>query len=283
MVGLLGCDTTRPDQDDLLVVEAWLETGQALPPVRITSTLDVAAPLEPAPPQGDLRVQVEVGGRIHTYLPTLTDPLIYMPESQDTMRPGPGQTFEVRVEGNGQVVRAAGVLPPVLRLLQASVSIPDHPVPVVLLDSLQLGLDSLALDIDATTGFVYPVQVSVEWEGADPEGWIEARLQPSAAFSSSLLDFFLLPSQVFKESSAVLRNPGQRLWEGVYAVPVASATAPLPEHDLRIVLLRSNDRYAQYASSRTSPVRREPITNVIGGLGFVGGISVDSLRVHVRR
>lgn len=282
-IGLAGCDAVRPDQDGTLVVEAWLETDRDLPPIRLSTTLDVGAPLQAQPPEGAVRVEVEVAGRVHAYLPVANDPLHYQPAEADAVRPGPGEVFEIRVEHDGRTVRAHGFLPPVLRLMQASVSVADHPVPVVLLDSLQLGLDSLALDIPATTGFVYPIQVAVEWQADDFAGWMEARLQPSAAFSSSLLDFFLLPSQVFDEASAGSAEPGVRSWQGVYAVPVATAQSPLPEHDLTIVLLRSNDRYAQFATSRTNPLRREPVSNVTGGLGFVGGISLDSLRLPIRR
>lgn len=282
-IGLAGCDAVRPDQDGTLVVEAWIETDRDLPPIRLTTTLDVGAPLQAQPPEGAVRVEVEIAGRVHAYLPVAGDPLHYQPAEEGAVRPGPGEVFEVRVEHDGRTVRAHGFLPPVLRLLHASVSVADHPVPVVLLDSLQLGLDSLALDIPATTGFVYPIQVAVEWQAEDVAGWMEARLKPSATFSSSLLDFFLLPSQVFDEASAGSAASGVRSWEGVYAVPVATAQSPLPEHDLTIVLLRSNDRYAQFATSRTNPLRREPVSNVTGGLGFVGGISVDSLHLQIRR
>ena len=278
-----GCDAVHPDQTEALVVEAWLETDRALPPIRLSSTLDVGAPLDPLSPQGDVQVEVEVDGQIHAYLPLAGDPLRYAPADPAATHPRAGQAFEVRVLHEGRTARAHGVLPPVLHLLRASFDVPDEPVPVVLLDSLQLGLDSLALDIEATTGFVYPVQVAVTWQQDDFEGWIEARLQPSASFSSSLLNFFLLPSQVFSEASVTVTNPGELTWEGVYAVPVANADSPLPTHDLRIVLLRSNDQYARFATSRTSPLRREPVSNVSGGLGFVAGISVDSLRLNIRK
>ena len=57
--------------------------------------------------------------------------------------------------------------------------------------------------------------------------------------------------------------------------------APLPAHHLKASLIRSGADYARFASSRDAPERREPITNVEGGLGIVAGVSVDSLVVAV--
>ena len=282
VIALGGCDTVRPNQDQTLVIETWLETDQPLPPIRLSAPLNVAAPLQPLPAQGVVRVEVELEGRVHAYLPVLDNPMRYEPVETETIRPGAGEAFEVRVTQDSRTVRAHGILPPVLHLIGATVTIPDHPVPVVLLDSLQLGLDSLALDIPATTGFIYPVQVEVQWQEDDFSGWIEARLLPSATFSSSLLDFFLLPSEVFEEATASSPVAGVRSWQGVYAIPVTTGTSPLPEHDLNIILLRSNDQYARFATSRNSPQRREPVSNVIGGLGIAAGISLDSLRLHIR-
>jgi hypothetical protein len=63
----------------------------------------------------------------------------------------------------------------------------------------------------------------------------------------------------------------------VYAVPVESGTAPLPRHRLTTSLTRGDTSFASFAQTRTDPDRREPISNVEGGLGVALAVSVDSL------
>jgi len=127
------------------------------------------------------------------------------------------------------------------------------------------------------------VDVEVVWSNDGYDGWVEARLDPVTSFSSSIIDFFLLPSQVFIESNAVSDDGATRTWRGVYAIPVDTEDAPMPDHELDVVLLRGDARFARFATSRDAPERREPAGNVNGGLGFVGGISVDSTRVSVQQ
>lgn len=280
---LTSCDAVVPAHEEDIVIEAWLDTGQELPAVRITSTNALGSPLSASPLESPARVELDVAGSRIAYLPASGDPLRYLPQPGTTVRPEAGDRFELRVEHEGRESTALGRMPSMIRLTDISVLAASEPTPVVLLDSLNLGLDSLALDVNATTGFMYPVQVSVSWEDNGEDDWIEARLKPSSEFSSSLIDFFLLPSQVFPESSAEPGAGGVRTWQGVYALPVAAADTPMPEHSLNVILIRGDDRFAQFATSRNTPERREPISNVNGGLGFVGGISVDSLRVNVSR
>jgi hypothetical protein len=97
----------------------------------------------------------------------------------------------------------------------------------------------------------------------------------------SLDDFFFKPEQIFREQEAAKRPGLRRAWTGVYAVPVAAEDAPLPPHTLRVALIRSGQDYARYASSRDDPQRRDPTSNVAGGVGILAGISVDSLRIQV--
>jgi len=165
-------------------------------------------------------------------------------------------------------------------------SVGAEPVAAVLLDSLDIGLDSLNISLNTRRGFIYPVQVSIDWlvgdSDSDPTYWIETKLNPITAFSSTIVDFFLLPSAIFPEDSARKKDE-LHTWEGVYAVPVDKETDPLPIHDLRVAVLRSSVTYAQFASSLLDPVGREPTTNLTGAVGFVGGISVDSVRVQVTK
>jgi len=278
-----GCDSASVPHQDTLVVEAWIDTDAPLPPVRISSTVPTTNASQnavPAPVGTDL--ELEVGDLIVSYSRDPADPLRFIPEETDIV-PEEGDRFELRLEAPSSSITASGSFPPAITLSEVDVSFPGDPISVVLVDSLVVGLDSLNLSISATTGYIYPVQVSISWEDDGHDGWIEARLQPDASFSSSLIDFFLLPSQVFPETSSSTPTDGTRRWEGVYAVPVSEADSPIPEHSLHVVLTRGDNRFARFMTSRDTPERREPVSNVNGGLGFVGGISVDSTRISVRR
>lgn len=283
VVWLAGCDAALPSHQESLVVEAWIATGESLPPIRVSSTRATRDPLEPAPAPDGIELTVAVGDDQVTYLRNPADPLYFLPDASSDIRASEGDRFVLHLDGPGASLNASGTLPPPILARDVAISFPGDPISVVLVDSLIVGLDSLNLSVSATTGYIYPVQVSMSWEDRGYDGWIEARLQPDASFSSSLIDFFLLPSQVFPEDSAPLTQGGIRTWEGVYAVPVPEADSPFPDHSLQIVLTRGDDRFARFMTSRDAPERREPVSNVNGGLGFVGGIAMDSVRVSVTR
>lgn len=105
-------------------------------------------------------------------------------------------------------------------------------------------------------------------------------MKPFTQFSSLVLDFILLPEQVFPEDEASLES-GSHTWTGLYAIPVADAESPLPPHRLRLAVVRSDQDYADYVITRGTPDRREPSSNLDGALGIVAGISVDSLVVSI--
>ncbi len=158
------------------------------------------------------------------------------------------------------------------------VSAPREPIRAVLLDSLSLSLDTLSI---SSTGFIYPVDVTLWWKTPPETGgdfWVETSVTPLESFSSRLIDFFLPSSSVLQEPSA---SNGPLSWTGIYAVPVESATTPLPRHLLRVAAVRGELDYARFALSRTDPDRREPVSNVSGGIGIVAGIALDSIRVYV--
>lgn len=288
LILLASCDAGLPDHDPRIVVEAWIDSGQELPRIRISKTHSVGTSLNELDEShvdsgSDIQVSLTMAGQVIPFsrIAGTTDRFGATGETNPT--PEPGDAFELTVQHALEQAKAHGVMPPLVRLLHASAYPADEPVPVVLVDSLQLGLDSLSLDVPATTGFIYPIQVSVSWVDEQFDGWIEARLEPSAPFSSSLIDFFLLPTEVFPEPSASVLEDGLLTWDGVYAVPVATMESPLPDHTLKITLIRGDDAFARFTTSRSSPERRDPLSNVDGGLGFVGGISVDSLRIDVTR
>lgn len=286
-----SCDSTPAPEDDTLVVEAFFDAGSPLPPVRVTRTLPVSEIGEVAAVDGAL-VNVRLADREFVYQRDPERAEWFLPAEDDKgVMVTPGATFRVRVSANGQQASAAGSVPPILDLASLDVDVPDEPVAAVFVDTLNIGLDSLNLAIDAREGYIYPIAVSVEWEttsGASATGdyWIQARLLPRNPFSSSLIDFFLLPEQIFREDdSRVVNQPGmpvgRRTWSGVYAVPVDHPDDEVPEHLLRVAVLRSTAEFARFATSKTDPERREPVSNVEGGIGFVGGVSIDSISVTV--
>ncbi|MGB1048510.1 MAG: hypothetical protein ACPG3U_02360 [Rhodothermales bacterium] len=276
-----GCDSSLPSYEESLVVEAWIATDAPLPSIRVSAARATRDPLVSLPAPDDLSLKLTVGDQEVQYARSLEDPLQFQPQSFP--QTSAGERFILELDAPGASLNANGILPPPIAAREVSVSFPGDPISVVLVNSLVVGLDSLNLSVSATTGYIYPVQVSISWEDRGYDGWIEARLQPDASFSSSLIDFFLLPSQVFPEDSATLGEDGFKHWEGVYAVPVPEEDSPFPDHSLRIVLTRGDDRFARFLTSRDAPERREPVSNVNGGLGFVGGIAMDSVRVIVSR
>jgi len=106
---------------------------------------------------------------------------------------------------------------------------------------------------------------------------VRGQLRPSASFSSRVVNFFLQPAEVRREDRYPDTKTGRK-WRGVYAVPVDTSTAPLPEHRLTAVLVRGDTAFADFARTRADPDRREPVSNVSGGLGIATGVAIDSLR-----
>ena len=104
-------------------------------------------------------------------------------------------------------------------------------------------------------------------------------LRPSAASS---VRFFFPPDVLLPEADARGILPGERRYEGVYAVRVDAETSPLPVHALRVALVRGGGAYARFIATRSTPERREPVSNVVGGRGLFVAVSTDSVRVEVR-
>ncbi|SHK55146.1 DUF4249 family protein [Rhodothermus profundi] len=278
----VGCDTVVPGAEPVLVVEAFLETGAPPPAIRLRQTGPLTGPYDPDGAQAvtDARVTLALDTLYISYRPDPAAPGYYRPERLDLILP-PQMSFVLEIQWRGLRIYARDALPPPIQIDSVQVSFPDVPVPAVLLDSLVLN-DSLA--IGARKGYLYPVEVTLWWHAPDaPDSsyWVRPHLQPAVPFSSVVVDLFLRTEQVLLEQQSAREPDGRRRWTGVYAVPVDSAQAPLPAHTLRVALLRSGQAYARFAATRESPERREPVSNVVGGLGIVAGIALDSLRLTV--
>lgn len=283
----IGCDTVEPVDDTRLVVEGFLDSSAPLPAVRIRRTLPPGVPYsEPAASVLDARVDVVLGESVVRYVPEAGHPGYYRPEGNPSLRPSPGMAFSFTVSWRDTGAKASGVVPPEMNIEDVQMTIPDEPVSAVLLDSLTFA-DSLATG--AYTGFIYPIEVTVRWEEAEADGWpaadswVRAQLKPYAAFSSPVVDLFLRSEEILRESEQVLDSDGLRAWTGVYAVGVAREDDPLPEHLLRVALVRSGSDYARFAASKDAPERREPVSNLAGAAGIFTAISVDSTQVRVER
>jgi len=278
-----GCDAVVPDDRGDLVIQAYVDAAQPLPPVRVTRTQGLSVSLSSTQDDNvDTHVLLSVDGIQYPYDRHPSEASLFVPRFRDQkVIVEPGAHFELDVESEFESAILSGQVPPVLTLKDINVLVAERPISAVFVDTLDIGLDSLNLGLNATTGFIYPVQVSIQWNATEFDGWIETRLDPLTSFSSSLIDFFLLPSQVFQEDTAALNSDGNRVWNGVYAIPVESENDPVPEHSLNITLLRGDERFARFATSRDNPARREPVSSLTGVLGFVGGVSIDSLRVTV--
>ena len=278
-LGVQGCDSIQPNEPGTLVVEAFFNVGQPLPVVTVKQAAALNSLTESAV---EATVSLMMQGQSFAYVRT-SEPLRYAPEDSEYVIPS-GAAYQLTVSTEERTALVSGITPQVISIDRISVEVSKTPIFAVFVDTLNLGLDSLNLSLDASQRFIYPVEVAIEWRGADVADfnpWIESRLEPVTSFSSSIVDFFLLPSQVFPESDTTPVDGNLHSWSGVYAVPVTEESSPLPDHELKITLLRSDEQYARFATSRNDPVRREPASNLQGAIGFVGAISVDSVRVTV--
>ncbi|GMQ82521.1 MAG: hypothetical protein BMS9Abin05_1975 [Rhodothermia bacterium] len=286
---IAACDTVQPLQIGTLVVESFLKAGEPLPVVRVGRTFGVSEGLESNQGFEDAEVELILDGVRIQYEPVPTSPGLFQPESRARqLIVPPLASFELYVRTPEDEANASGSVPPLIVLNNVEIFAPDRAIEAVLVDTLDIGLDSLDLALNAQEGFIYPIQVTLAWnmisdvETTLDDFWIETRLEPLSQFSSSLIDFFLLPQQILPESTIEADDDGQASWTGVYAVPVEAADTPLPEHTLKVSLLRGDQAFAVFETSRDNPERREPVSNVRGGIGFVGGIAIDTLRITVK-
>ncbi|MFQ5568384.1 MAG: hypothetical protein ACE5G0_01840 [Rhodothermales bacterium] len=295
MVFWARCDTVAPQEDALLVVEAFVDAEKPLPAIRLWQTrpLDQPYPFDEGTAIAGAEMAVMVDAQRMTYQPVDGRPGFYEPAQQGA-QPVPSRALlAFEAEWSDQRATATSVVPPALVLDDVAVHVPDEPVDGIILDSLffdPVKLDSLQLDslkTGAEQGLVYLVEVTLRWTvdfpevGADSAYWIRTQLKPLLPSRPTFDDFFFRPEQIRRERSTDRDDRGRRTWTGVYAVPVETRETPLPAHALRVSIVRCNQDYARFVSSRDNPERREPVSNVQGAIGIFVGLSVDSVRVQV--
>lgn len=283
LLAVLRCDLAGPVERESLVVEAFLETGQSLPTVVLRQTRPMDAPVDSLA-EGATGGQIELtlDGRRIAYESVQGRRGHYVPVNDTIV--ASNVTWHLEARWRSETARAQGTTPPAIALSQVCVDVPEAPVRAILVDSLRRD----SLDIPAEQGFLYPIDVSLRWpteplaSRPDSAYWMRAQLRPDTAESSSrVVDFFLQPDEVRREDQFG-QQPGQRRWQGVYAVPVNDSTAALPRHTLTASLVRGDTAFAAFARSRNDPDQREPISNVEGGLGIATAVAVDSMRRTVK-
>lgn len=278
---LLGhCDLADPVERQSLVVEAFLATEQSLPTIKLRQTRPLNDP-------GDRSANAAQGATVEL---TLDGENLRYKESQQRagqyvpVEDGSGVPARVPwrldVHWQGEAAQVQGTTPPPLELQEMCIEVAEAPVRAVDVDSLRRD----SLDIPAEQSYLYPVDVSLEWPtdrlraGEDTIHWVRPRLRPDTTESSSrVVDFFLQPVEVRREDQFLVQN-GRRAWTGVYAIPVEDSTSAFPGHNLTASLTRGDTAFAAFAGSRDDPERREPISNVEGGLGVATAVAIDSLR-----
>ncbi|PSQ97856.1 MAG: hypothetical protein BRD55_00165 [Bacteroidetes bacterium SW_9_63_38] len=282
LLGLARCDWSGPPADETeVVVEAFLETGQPFPPIVLRQTTALSG-------NGGEASKAATGADV-----VLTHDDMRVPYHEDDQTAGRYEPtvsgvvkarmpWSLTVRWKQDTARAQGRTAVSMNLTEVCVEVPSEPVQAVQVDSLRRD----SLDIPATRDLIFPMDVTVHWESnfpsasTDTTAWVRAQLRPDTTASSSrLIGFFLEPDEVRREDAFSRVNGGRR-WRGVYAVPVDSSVDDLlPRHDLTATLVRGDDAFADYAQTRTDPERREPISNVDGGLGIATAVSVDSVFV----
>jgi hypothetical protein len=274
------CDFAETPEPTNLVVEAFLLSGQPLPVVQLRQTRGLRDPVPDSLPSADAAtgavVTVAVGSDTVSYLPG-DEPGRYRPSRTVEVRPG--ASFWLQARWNGEVATATGTVPSPIAIDRACLTVPEEPVQAILVDSLRRD----SLDIPAQQGYIFPIDVTVEWDNpADESPWVRAGLSPSENFSSSVVELFLQPVEVDREPAfAAPSSPTGRQWTGVYAVSAEDSLSPVPEHQITVSLTRGDSAFAAYAASRTDPERREPVSNVDGAVGIATAIALDTLRLTV--
>ncbi len=280
LLGVGGCDWgTTPVEEQSLVVEAFLETGRPLPPVNLRRTRPLRPPSDSLhDAASDGRVVLTLDGDSIPYEESSRVSGRYEPVV-DTGTVPARVSWTLEAHWKGDTAWARGRTPPSIDVSEVCVDVPDAPARAIQVDSLRRD----SLDIPADLGYIYPIDVAVRWEGqrptteADTSAWVRAQLRPDTTqIESGVVEVFLQSAEVRREDEFVQWTDG-RQWRGVYAVSVHSATAPLPAHNLTTALVRGDTAFASFAQTRTDPDRREPISNVDGGLGVAAAVSIDSL------
>ena len=250
-------------------MEVFAEVESAPPTLTVRQTAALDAP-DAIRPVTDALVTLSVGEEEIPYDPVASAPGQYQPRAFRMIEAG--DQIGLEVSWNGRRLTGTSVVPKAIALDSVRIEPSEAPIAAVFADELGLSLEE---------GFIYTVDATLYWHVTGPDtAWVRTRLRPPEDFPSAVVDF-LLETEAVEEEILFAAAGDVRSWRGVYAVPVETASDPLPPHELEVALLRSGEDYARYARSRNAPDRREPEGNVEGGLGIVAGIAIDRQTITV--
>lgn len=286
---MTGCDSIEPSDNSQMVVEGFLEAGKPLPHIALTRTQTLEqSTSDNADFIRDATFRLWVDDIVFPYGPANSETGTYAPLNNTIQSLPAGARFRAEISWQSQTAVSEDIIPPSISIDEVVIDVPDKPVTAILVDTLRFDNPQ----VGAQEGFIYLIDVTINWSVHDnnPETdstyWVEARLIPQTAFSSTVLDVFLLSEEVLQENTPALKSadllPQQRSWTGVYAVPVEDSLALPPTHDLTVQLVRGTRAYADFAASRNTPERREPISNIEGAIGILAGIALDSQVFEVK-
>lgn len=280
-MGLMGCDTVSPERPGTVVVEAFWHVASRPDTLQISQATLLS---EPA-------VGIWEGGMVETW--TDEDPERrtvwtsapsaahkFVPSMPPTVL-NPGDRVHMRViDRNGRLAASASDdVPQPIQLDQVSIVVPPSPVDAIAFDSLRL--DSFRLDISKISAYLIEVSGSWTVDTSVPTQeieWMEPVIQviPSAGPSGQAI----IPTpEIFQARS--IEDDGLGSWTGVYLMAIDRTETMLPEHTLRLTLVRGSTAYARYASTRHHADRREPLSNVEGGVGAFHVIARDVVDVDI--
>ncbi len=280
-----GCDSVEPSEENLLVVEGFLNAGAPLPLISITkaNTLDQNTHSSNEVVR-DASFRIFFNNQAIPYGPSNIEEGKYAPLPNNLTTVPPNAAFRAELEWRSQRATISDVIPPPILIDSVRIHIPSQPVAAILVDTLKFDNPQ----VGARKGYIYPIDVTLFWienpadVAADSVYWIETRLQPLSDFSSTVLDVFLLTEEVQSENAITPSEGIYKKWTGVYAVPVTDSLSPPPDHNLTVQLIRGSKAYANFAASRNTPERREPVSNIKGAIGILAGISMDSIAFEVK-
>lgn len=278
---LIGCDTVSPERAGTVVVEAFWHVGSRPDTLQITQATLLSDP----------DIGIWEGGAIETWTdrdPARRTTWTSVPTAARRFVPStppdvlnPGDRVHIRVVGrNGQLAASAvDDVPQPIQLDHVSVVVPQAPVDAIAFDSLRL--DSFRLDISKISAYL--IEVSGRWTvdttvPTQAIEWMEPVLQVLPSTAS--LGTALIPTpEVIQARTMELDGEGS--WTGIYFMAIDRTQSMVPAHTLRLTLVRGSTAYARYASTRHHADRREPLSNVEGGVGAFHTIARDAVEIDI--
>lgn len=255
-----GCDSTstEPEEDDLVVVEAFLFAGEPIDDIRLTETVPLSDTID-ATPINDASVVLVKNGLSYTLVPAGDSGYYAYPG--DDLAIEVGDTIGLEISYLDAVVTAETV-------------VPETPVDV---------------GIDRDILFVPEFEFGAGRGGFNSE---DSQLAASWSNPDQLLHYVVIESlddsaeSIIPEEFSALGERFRLVTEPTtddYHFINMMALRDLGPHIARVY--RVNEEYAQLYENRTQDSRdlNEPPSNIIGGLGVFSAFASDSVFFEVAR